>query len=136
MKKKVTINDEVFDFDPSHRPMAEALALENALKMPYAQWEEGLATGSARAMCGLVWLVWRREGRDVPIDDILSGKVEVDLNKFDVERPGDEAGEADPTGPGTGPSSMTAANTSASSPKSSTSAPGRRDGSPRTSSRP
>jgi hypothetical protein len=102
--------------------MSEALALERGLKMPYVDYEEGLRKGSAVSLAGFVWLVWRRNGRDVALEDILSGAVDVDLATLDMEG---EEGEADPTGPLPAASSSTGGSTSASSLKSSESAPGR-----------
>jgi hypothetical protein len=119
---KVTINGEVFAWDPSRKPMSEALAIEHALKCNYAQWETDLAAGSARAICGFIWLVWRRDGRDVPMDGILSGEVEIDLGDFNVEA---DEGEADPTTQTPAASNGTGTATSARSPKSSTSGRGR-----------
>jgi hypothetical protein len=119
---KVTVNGEVFEFDPVRKPMAEALAIEDALKIPYAQYEEGLGKGSARSIAGFVWLVWRRNGKDVPLADILSGAVDIDLSTLEIEA---ADGEADPTTPTPAASSTTGAGTSARSPKSSTSAPGK-----------
>jgi hypothetical protein len=93
---KVTINGEVFGFDTSRRPMSEALAIEHGLKCTYAKWEEDMQAGSARAMCGFIWLVWRRDGRDVRLADILSGDVEIDLTTLEIEP---DEGDADPTTP-------------------------------------
>lgn len=76
---KININGELFDYDFDRKPMSEALALESATGMRYADWEAELAAGSMKAMCGLVWMVWRRSGRDTELKDILSGEVEVDL---------------------------------------------------------
>lgn len=114
---KVTINGEVFEFDPVRKPMSEALAIENALKIPYAQYEEGLREGSARSVAGLIWLVWRRNGRDVPLADILSGAVEIDLATVDIEAEGEEP---DPTASPAvkGASTTTGPSTSAPSRKS------------------
>lgn len=102
---KVTINGEVFEWDASRKPMSEALALENGLKCRYADWENDVQAGSARALCGFIWLVWRRDGRDVALEDILAGKVEIDLGGFNIEP---DEGEADPTSPPPGPSGTTA----------------------------
>ena len=122
---KVTINGEVFGFDTGHKPMSEALALEAALKCRYADWETDLQAGSARALCGFIWLVWRRDGRDVSLDDMLTGQVEIDLNSLSIE---DDEDAADPTTPGDTPpagSPTTAPNTSPRSLKSSTSGRGK-----------
>jgi hypothetical protein len=101
---KVTINGEVFDFDTSRRPMSEALAIENGLHCTYAKWETDMEAGSARAMCGFIWLVWRRNGKDVNLADILSGEVEIDLTALEIEP---DEGEADPTSPPPEPSDTT-----------------------------
>ena len=105
---KVTVNGEVFEWDPARKPMSEALALEGALKCRYVDWENDLAAGSARALAGFIWLVWRRNGRDVPVEDILSGAVEIDLNGVRIESDGDEA---DPTSLPPEPSPTTATGT-------------------------
>lgn len=130
---KVNVNGEVFDFDFGHKPMSEALALEAALSMRYADWETELAAGSMKAMAGLVWLVWRRGGRDVKLADILSGDVEVDLMPLldSLQALAEEAvAEEDPTGGDQVPSApartpTTGTNISPSSRKTSTSARGR-----------
>ena len=118
---KVTINGEIFDFDQSKRPMLEALTIEDKLKMPYAQWETALAAGSVRALCGFIWMVWHRDGRDVSLDDILNGTAEVNLADVNIEA---DEGDADPTSPPPPPSATTGAGTSARS-ASSGSAPGK-----------
>jgi hypothetical protein len=102
---KVTINGEVFSFDLTRKPMSEALAIEHALGCRYADWETDMLGGSARALCGFIWLVWRRDGRDTELADILSGKVDIDLGGLEVElepgEPGyeDQQGEGGGTGP-------------------------------------
>lgn len=75
---KIRINGETFDWDTDLHPMSEALAIEQATGLRYVDWETELGAGSMKAMCAFVWLVWRRNGRDVPLDDI-GGKVEIDL---------------------------------------------------------
>jgi hypothetical protein len=114
---KVTINGEVFDWDPSRKPMSEALAIENGLKCRYVDWEEDLQKGSARALAGFVWLVWRRDGRTVDLQAILNGDVEIDLAGLSVEGDGDE--DPGPTGPPLEPSPMTDTAIRQSSPASS-----------------
>jgi len=103
---KVTINGEVFSWDPARKPLSEALAIEAGLKCRYVDYETDLAAGSARALAGFIWLVWRRNGRDVPLEDTSE----------------DGAG---PTTPPPGRSPTTGTGTSASSRKSSTSARGK-----------
>ena len=115
---KVTINGEVFEWDASQRPMAEALALEEAMKdrFPnYAAWESALKAGSMAAEAGMVWLVLRRNGREVPIMDIFSGKFEVNLNELKYQW---DEGELDPTSPPPEASDTTGSDTSGSSRKS------------------
>ena len=91
---KVRIGGEYFDFDFSSQPLAEMLALEKALNVTYGQWSSDRQAGSARALAGLIWLVWRRNGREVDFADIESGVVPVDLAEFELE----DSGEApDPT---------------------------------------
>jgi len=113
---KVTINGEMFDFDQNKRPMLEALTIEDKLKMPYADWETQLQAGSVRALCGFIWMVWHRDGRDISLDDILNGTADVNLADVNIEA---SEGETDPTTPAPGASDTTGAATSARSRKSS-----------------
>lgn len=113
---KVILGGEAFDFDGSKKPMSEALAIERAWKKRYAEWETELAAGSAEALCVLAWVIWRRDGRDIPLEDILEGKVDFDFTEFitSLADAGEEqqgppvptipAGSPDPAGtPGTPP---------------------------------
>ena len=61
------------------RPCHEALWVEHVYKRRYAEWQEDLSAGSAKAMCVLACLIWRRDGRDVPLQDLLDGTVDFDL---------------------------------------------------------
>lgn len=79
---KIILGGETFDFDAGRHPMSEALAIEKAWGRRYAEWESELAAGSAEAFCVLAWLIWRREGRDVKLSDILEGAVEFDFAEF------------------------------------------------------
>ena len=114
---KVKINGEFFEYDFTRQPLAEMLALEKELKTTYGQWTADRQNGSARALAGLIWLVWRRNGREVEFAKIESGEVPLDLADFDIEDAGEEP---DPTTSpsGKGASSTTAAATSGRSPKS------------------
>ena len=129
---KVTIDGVAYDFDESRRPMSEALAIEEGWGRRYAEWESELQAGSAKAMAVFVWLVWRRAGRDVPLEDVLSGKADFDYRELQqsimaaaAERQAAadaEAAEAGPTGGVPAPDGTpgTPAATKASSRKSST----------------
>lgn len=103
---KVVINGEAFDWDGSKAPMSEALAIERVYKRRYAQWQEDLGAGSAEAMCVLAWLIWRRDGREVPYEDIIGGTVDFDLMEMlgslaeSAEAQAREQAEPDPTIPG------------------------------------
>jgi hypothetical protein len=130
---KIRINGETFNYDQSHHPMSEALAIEQATGMRYVDWETELSAGSMRAMCGFVWLVWRRNGRDVPLDDILSGEIEIDLTDLlasflemgqENQEPGPTSGDS-PVPSAPAPTPTTGKSISRSSRSSSGSAPGR-----------
>lgn len=135
---KIVIAGETFEYDNTRRPLSEALAIEKAWGRRYAEWESELMGGSAEATAVLVWVVYRREGRDVPLQDILDGTVDLDYSELveslaqayrDAQAAG-EAAKADPTSgdaPLTGPAgtATTPAGTSARSRRSSESAPGK-----------
>ena len=74
---KVTIKGEVFSFDHERYPLSEAIELEEGLGISFHEYRLGLQVGSAKAMAGFVWVVFRRNGKDVPLDDILSGAYEL-----------------------------------------------------------
>jgi hypothetical protein len=125
---KVTINGETYSFDNERYPLNEAIALEEALGLPFGEWQRALPLGSAKALAGFVWLVLRRNERPVPLADIVSGKFA--LNDDDVTI---EADGADPT---PAPSGTGGPSTSAPSPTPTGSARGKSTGSPSPSSTP
>ena len=87
--------------------MSEALAIERVYQRRYAEWQQDLAAGSAKAMCVLAWVIWRRDGRDVPFEDIIDGTADFDLLEMltsmaeaaEAEAAAAKAAEADPTVP-------------------------------------
>jgi hypothetical protein len=89
---KVILDGQAYEFDGTRKPMSEALALERAWGRRYAEWESELAAGSAEALCVLAWVIWRRDGRDVKLEDILDGTVDFDFGEFVASLA--EAGEA------------------------------------------
>ena len=96
---KITIAGETFEYDGKRAPMSEALAIEDVYERRYAEWQADLAAGSAKAMCVLAWLIWRRDGRDVPFEDIIDGKVDFDLAEMlnSMAESAEADAEADPT---------------------------------------
>lgn len=132
---KITLNGEVFGYDGTKTPMSEALAIEDVYKRRYVEWHDDLRAGSARAMCVLAWVIWRRNGRDVSFEDIIGGRIDFDLEEMlasmvesaqaeaeeAAEREAEEAAGAIPTPAGSAPAgtSSTGTATSASSRKSS-----------------
>jgi hypothetical protein len=113
---KVTIKGETYAFDNERYPLAEAVALEEALGMPFGEWQRALPLGSAKALAGFVWLVLRRNDHAVPLPDILSGKFPLDENDVTIEADG-----PDPTDP---PFVAPSRSTSERSPSASASGPG------------
>lgn len=131
---KITVGGEAFEYDNTRRPLSEALAIEKAWGRRYAEWEAELMAGSAEATAVFVWVVYRREGRDVPLADILSGEVDFDygevVQSLTAAYLEAQAAEQDPT-PGAEPrtdpdgTATTSAATSGRSRKSSVSVPGK-----------
>ncbi|HEX7163342.1 MAG TPA: hypothetical protein VF223_19155 [Trebonia sp.] len=100
---KVTIKGEVYSFDNERYPLAEAIELERGIDMPFGVWRTtGLATGSSVALAGFAYLVLKRNGQKVPLEDILSGKFELDTSDISVEEEGGDDAEG-PTSPGSKP---------------------------------
>jgi len=98
---KIVLGGETFEYDGSRAPMSEALAIERVYERRYAEWQSDLAAGSAKAMCVLAWLIWRRDGRDVPFEDILDGKADFDLVEMleSMAEAQEAAAAPDPTEP-------------------------------------
>jgi hypothetical protein len=130
---KVTIKGEVFSFDDGRFPMTEAIELEENLGTPFYLWKINLYRGSAKAAAGLVWLVFRREGRDTEMKDILSGAYELMADEVEFEPEGTAPEGTAPEGGGDPtevPSPSPARSTSARSRKPSGSGPGSGTSSP------
>lgn len=90
---KVTVDGQVYDYDPAKMLNTEAIALQKVTGMRVTEWTTALQEGDAYALTGLVWLLWRRNGRDVPFDE-----VEFDIGALDLAD--DEPAEpVDPTPP-------------------------------------
>jgi hypothetical protein len=146
---KITINGETFDvdFEIEHVRMSFAMAIEKVAGTRYVQWETDLVAGGAAATAALVCLAWQRDGRDVQLQDILDGKVDLDFSeafrsimKALAEQQASAGDAAENPTPGAETSSApdgmasTPGDTRRSSPRSSTSARGRSGSSPLTSS--
>lgn len=132
---KIIIGGEAFEYDMDSRPMSEAIAIEKAWGRRYAEFQQELGAGSAEGWAVLAWAVWRRNGRDVPLADILDGEVDFDYTEMvrsvnvsaaaeaQAAKEGPTSGASPLTGPdGTG---TTSAATSGRSPRSSASARGK-----------
>lgn len=77
---KITIDGQVYDYDPARMLNTEAIGLQKVTGMRMAEWTTALQEGDAFALTGLVWLLWRRNGREVSFDD-----VEFDIGALDLE---------------------------------------------------
>lgn len=77
---KVTINGEKFDYDNSRLLNTEAIALQKVTGMTVQEWSTALKAGDAFALTGLVWLIWRRDGRETTFD-----AVEFDIATMEIE---------------------------------------------------
>jgi len=135
---KITIGGETFDYE-QRRPMSEAIAIEKAWGRRYAEWESELAAGSAEAAAVLAWIILRRDGQDIPLEDILSGKRDFDYRELlqSMIAFAEEAQDP-PGGTGTVPdgTGTTLSGTPPSSPRSSGSGRGKSGGSAPPSSTP
>ena len=126
---KVVVNGEAFEWDGTKALMSEALAIEDVYGRRYAEWQSDLNAGSAKALAVLAWLIWRRDGREVPFGDILDGTADFDLAEM-LESMAEaakeaEAAAADPTAP-SAPAGTPGTETSTSEPSPKSSATRRR----------
>jgi hypothetical protein len=132
---KIVIGGETFDYDMDSRLLSEAIAIEKAWGRRYAEFQQELGAGSAEGWAVLAWAVWRRNGREVELADILDGKVDFDHTEMVRSVNVAAAAEAEAAGEGptsgasplTGPdgTGTTPAATSGRSPRSSASARGK-----------
>lgn len=86
---KVTIKGEVFPFDRRY-PLHEAIEIEDQCGMSFGRYQEALVTGSAKAVAIFAWVVLNRNGRDVALADILSGKYELTTDDVTLEEEGED----------------------------------------------
>ena len=85
---KVTVEGAVYEYDAGKLLNTEAIALQKETGMTPTEFGEALEKGDALAITGLVWLVWRRAGRNMKLSE-----VEFDLMSIDIEGDEDEEGE-------------------------------------------
>lgn len=125
---KVVLNGETFDYDGQKAPMSECLAIEHVYKRRYVEWQSDMEAGSAKALCVLAWIIWRRDGRDVPFEDIIEGRADFDLMEMLTSMAesamaeagagiADESAAPDPTTPPKAPASARGPSRSKSSRK-------------------
>jgi hypothetical protein len=88
---KVTIDGQAYDYDPNRMLNTEAIALQKVTGMKMQEWTTALTEGDAFALTGLVWLLWRRGGREVKFDE-----VEFDIGSITLE---DDEPTEEPVGP-------------------------------------
>jgi hypothetical protein len=93
---KVTIDGQVFDYDPTRMLNTEAIALQKVTGMRMQEWTKALTEGDAFALTGLVWLLWRRAGRECAFDEVEFdiGSIAMDDDEPEVEPGPTEAVEA------------------------------------------
>lgn len=84
---KITIDGQGYDYDPSRLLNTEAIALQKVTGLRISEWTQQMQQGDAYALTGLVWLLWRRNGREVAFDD-----VEFDMGSIDIQ---DDEAEAE-----------------------------------------
>jgi len=77
---KITVDGQVYDYDPAKMLNTEAIALQKVTGMRMTEWTTALTEGDAFALTGLVWLLWRRNDRDVSFDE-----VEFDIGSIDLQ---------------------------------------------------
>lgn len=107
---KIIIGGETFDYDMDSRLLSEAIAIEKAWGRRYAEFQQELGAGSAEGWAVLAWAVWRRNGREVELQDILDGKVDFDCTELirSVNVGYAEEAQAAGEGPTSGASPLTA----------------------------
>lgn len=81
---KVTVDGQVYEYDSDRLLNTEAIALQKVTGMRMPEWTKALQEGDAYALTGLVWLLWRRNGREVPFGD-----VEFDIATLDIQAEGE-----------------------------------------------
>ena len=110
MAGKVSVNGEVFEWDPfGERLLSEALFVERVTRCSYTVWEEELPQkmkeGSAESLAVLLAITLRRAGHEISVEDARAGTFEIAGRQVDLLRleftPGskeeEEVGAPDPT---------------------------------------
>jgi hypothetical protein len=137
---KITINGETFssNWDLNHVSMSDALAIEKVANRRYVEWEMEFLGGSAEATAAFIAFTWQRDGREVELQNILDGSIELDFSETyssimnaiaqaQAEARSAREGPTSGAGPRTAPdgTDTTSSGTSDRSPKSSASARGK-----------
>lgn len=86
---RFTVSGEQYEYDPNKLMNIEAIALQRATGMRPPEFGKALELGDAIAITGLVWLMWSRNGKVVPFEEVV-----FDIASIEIEDE-DEA-DADP----------------------------------------
>lgn len=75
----IKVGDEEYRFDPKKILNAEAIAIEKAVDLSWAQVMVGLNTGRLSAVTGVVWILRKRESPRLQFAEVVFevGEVEV-----------------------------------------------------------
>jgi hypothetical protein len=68
---KLTVDGEVYEYDPGRLMNVEAMHLERVTGMTIPEWSNALTKGSTLALTALVQMVWKRAGRAVPFEEVV-----------------------------------------------------------------
>lgn len=83
---RLTIDGEVYDFDPGKLTNVEGMAIETVTGLMFSEWAEALQKGSMTAQTALVWVVKKRQNPTLRFSE-----VEFSMDSIEVEQD-----EADP----------------------------------------
>jgi len=84
---KVTIEGQVYDFDPATVDNRTLMDIEDATGKTTGEWQDELSRGSMRATTALVWVILRDNGQpDLTFDEVRFNPSELDIE--DDEEPG------------------------------------------------
>lgn len=90
---KITVEGTSYDFDPTKIHNVEAMAVEKATGMMFAEWGEALSKGSALAQTALIWIVQKRVNPSLAFDAVSFDMASVQVDDED------KADASDPSSP-------------------------------------
>ena len=93
---RLTVDGEVYDFDPMKITNVEGMAVEKHTRMLYNDWAEAVNQGSMLARTALVWIVRKRQEPTLLFDQVLFTSLDIEHEAADASDPDEPVSASEP----------------------------------------